>query len=96
MTGAIDKGDAIIYEAYNDQEIEEGDILIFDKNGTTYVHRVIKIENIEGQIRYTTKGDANQSEDSGYVVRSSIIGIYRTKIKFVGYPTLWINEMFDR
>ena len=96
MTGAINKGDAIIYEVYDDQIIEEGDVLIFDKNGTTYVHRVIKIENVEGQIRYTTKGDANESADTGYVVGSNIIGIHRVKISFIGYPTLWINSIFDR
>ena len=96
MTGSIDMGDAIIYEVYDDQIIEEGDVLIFDKNGTTYVHRVIKVENIEGQIRYTTKGDANLSEDSGYITSSNIIGVYRVKISFIGYPTLWINDMFNR
>ena len=96
MTGAINKGDAIIYEVYDDQVIEEGDVLIFDKNGTTYVHRVIKIENVEGQIRYTTKGDANESADTVYVVVSNIIGIHRVKISFIGYPTLWINSIFDR
>ena len=96
MTGSIDMGDAIIYQVYDDQVIEEGDVLIFEKNRTTYVHRVIKIENIEGQIRYTTKGDANQSADSWYVVQSDIVGIYRVKISFIGYPTLWINDIFNR
>lgn len=96
MTGSIDKGDAIIYQVYDDQVIEEGDVLIFEKNKTTYVHRVIKIENVEGQIRYTTKGDANQSADSWYVTSSEIVGIYRVKISFIGYPTLWINSIFDK
>ena len=94
MTGSIDIGDAVIYEVYNNQIIEEGDILVFDKSGVVTVHRVVNIENIEGQIRYTTKGDANKEEDSGYVLDSNIIGIHRAKISFVGYPTLWINEMF--
>ena len=96
MTGAIDKGDAIIYEAYHKQVVEEGDILVFDKSGTTYIHRVIEIQNVEGGLRYITKGDANKDKDSWYVVKSDIIGIYRTKIKFIGYPTLWINSIFDK
>ena len=96
MTGSIDKGDAIIYEVFDHQIIEEGDVLVFEKNKTTYVHRVIKVENVDGQIRYTTKGDANESEDSWIVLKSDIIGINRTHIKFIGYPTLWINSMFDK
>lgn len=96
MTGAIDKGDAIIYQVYDNQVVEEGDVLIFDKQGVTYVHRVVKIENIEGQIRYTTKGDANLNADSWFVVDSEIVGINRATIKFIGYPTLWINSIFNK
>ena len=96
MTGSIDKGDGIIYEAFDGQYVQEGDILVFDRDGTTLVHRVIKVENVEGQIRYTTKGDANQSADKGFVVSADIIGICRTSIKFIGFPTLWINEIVKK
>ena len=96
MTGSIDKGDGIIYEAYDGQYVQEGDVLVFDRDGTTLVHRVIKVENVEGQIRYTTKGDANQYADKGYVVSADIIGICRTSIKFIGFPTLWINEIVKK
>ena len=96
MTGAINKGDAIIYEAYDNQVIEEGDIIVFDKGRLTYIHRVVRIENTDGQVRYITKGDANESEDVGYATSSEIIGIHRVRINFIGYPTLWINSIFDR
>ncbi len=94
MTGAIDKGDAIIYEEYDGQLIAEGEVLVFEKNGSVYIHRVEKIENINGQIRYTTKGDMNDSNDTGYITKENIIGITDLKIKYIGYPTLWVRSLF--
>ncbi len=95
MTGAINKGDAIIYEEYDGQMIEDGQILVFEKDKSVYIHRVEKIENIDGQIRYTTKGDMNDSADTGYITGENIIGITDLKIKYIGYPTLWVRQIFQ-
>ncbi len=96
MTGAIDKGDAIIYEEYDGQRIEAGQILVFEKNKSVYIHRVEKIENIDGLVRYTTKGDQNDSCDAGYITQENIIGITDLKIKYIGYPTLWVRDLFKK
>ncbi len=96
MTGAIDKGDSIIYEEYDGQIIKEGQILVFEKNGSVYIHRVEKIENIDGQLRYITKGDMNDSNDTGYITNENIIGITDFKIKYIGYPTLWVRDLFNK
>ncbi len=96
MTGTIDKGDAIIYEEYDGQIIEEGQILVFEKDQSVYIHRVVKIENIDGQVRYTTKGDMNDESDTGYITQENIIGITDLKIKYIGYPTLWVRELFKK
>ncbi len=95
MTGSIDKGDAIVYEEYEGQAIEEGQVLVFRKDKTVYIHRVVKLERIDGQIRYTTKGDMNDSADTGYITNENIIGITDFKIKYIGYPTLWVREIFS-
>ncbi len=95
MTGSIDKGDAIIYEKYDEQSIEKGQVLVFEKNKTVYVHRVVKIEKIDGQVRYYTKGDANDSDDTGYITYENIIGITDITINYIGYPTLWVREIFS-
>ncbi len=95
MTGTIDIGDAVIYEQYKNQKINEGDIIIFNVMGIKIVHRVIKIENINNEIRYTTKGDANEKEDIDYITKENIIGIKKFKIKLIGYPTIWLRELFN-
>lgn len=96
MTGTIDKGDAVIFKTYNKKNIiEKGEIIIFNKDQIKTVHRIINIENINGEIRYYTKGDANQTIDSGYVTSDDIIGTTIFKIKYIGYPTLWLRDIFD-
>lgn len=96
MTGTINIGDTIIYEQYKNQEIKKGDIIVFKTRGITVIHRVINIENINNEIRYITKGDANEQEDDEYQTSNNIIGIKKLKIKFIGYPSLWIRELFTK
>jgi len=97
MTGTINKGDAIVFEQYKDDVIiNEGDVVIFDTKVRQLVHRVIAIKNVNGETRYTTKGDANMLEDEGYITDSDITGICKFRIPAVGYPTVWLNEAFSK
>lgn len=96
MSGEINKGDAIIFEKFENQIIKEGEIIVFNKNNNTVIHRVIDINSVNGQIRYYTKGDANETNDSGFVTASQIIGITEFKISYIGYPTIWINNIFSK
>lgn len=95
MTGAINKGDAVVYEKYVDQNVEVGDVIIFEKGERTIVHRVVDIAKINNEIRYITKGDANEEKDTGYVIESQIKGITKFRIIYIGYPTIWIRSLFD-
>ena len=96
MTGEINKGDVIVYEKYTPSKdvIVKGQVIVFDKDGARTVHRVVEIENVNGQARYYTKGDANDSNDSGYITDSDIYGFVHFKISYVGYPTLLLREIF--
>lgn len=95
MTGTINKGDAVLYEAYKNQDIDEGTVIIFNKDGMQVVHRVIDIRLVNGEYRYYTKGDYNQEADDGHVIKSQIVGVVKFKIKYIGYPTLWVREIFS-
>ena len=96
MTGEINKGDMILYERYDDQPIKEGQIIVFLQNEAKIVHRVIKIENIDGEMRYYTQGDANDSPDSGFRTEADIFGLTDVKIAYVGYPSLWLREALSK
>lgn len=95
MTGSLNKGDAVVYESYTGGAIEVGDVLIFKKENIQVVHRVINIINVNGQYRYYTKGDANPKQDDGYILKSDIIGVTVFRIAYIGYPSIWVQDMFS-
>lgn len=95
MTGELNKGDIAIYESYDDQFIEVGQVIVFKKGDSRVVHRVAKIENIDGTIRYYTKGDIYKELDAGYILDSDIIGLAYLKVPYLGYPTIWLRNAFN-
>ena len=94
MTGEINKGDVVVYERYENQDLTEGQVIVFDYNGATTVHRVVKKEIINGQFRYYTKGDFNQDVDSGFITKGDVHGVVLFKVAYAGYPTLWLRSIF--
>lgn len=51
-----------------------------------------KINNNEN-IYYKTKGDHNSNYDSNLTSSNDVIGIYKFKIKYIGYPSLWLEQL---
>ena len=96
MTGELNRGDVAIYESYDDQLIKEGQIIIFEQNGTVTIHRVADIKIINGTTRYYTKGDFNEDRDAGFRTDSDIVGIVNYKLPYLGFPTLWLRGLFSR
>ena len=96
MTGEINKGDMIIYERYDGQTIEEGQVIVFLDNESKIVHRVVKIERIGSETRYYTKGDANEHLDIDYRTEEDIFGLTDIKVAYLGYPTLWLREIIKK
>ena len=45
------------------------------------------------ETRYYTKGDANQKQDDGYRTSKDVIGQVKFKIPYIGYLTLWVNNL---
>jgi signal peptidase len=95
MTGEINKGDTIIYESYEHCEgADVGDVIVFEKNpGKRVVHRIVEETVVDGELRYITKGDANEDIDAGYVTDAQIVGKVRLKLLYVGYLSLWLYEI---
>lgn len=94
MGGTFNSGDAVIFERYDDQKIEIGNIIIYEKNNRGVVHRVIEIGVFNGNYVYVTKGDKNELADSGYVYQDDVEGIVKASIKYIGYPSIWIRNLF--
>lgn len=96
MTGTIDYGDAAFFESYHGQKIDEGQIIVFKRENIRLIHRVVDVQKINGELRFYTKGDANDTIDDGYRISSDVVGLVNFKIKYIGYPTLFVNDLFGR
>ncbi|MBQ8205982.1 MAG: signal peptidase I [Bacilli bacterium] len=95
MTGSLNKGDAVIFEKYKNQPIENGQVIIFKYNDIQTIHRVVEIQKVNGEIRYYTKGDANARNDNEYRTDKDIYALVNLRVKYIGYPTLWVRELFS-
>lgn len=92
MLPNIARGDAAIYEKTNN--IKEGDILVFKNEKTIYIHRIVEITKKDNEITIYTKGDNNIDNDTFTTNIDEVYGVVKKKIKYIGYPTLWISELF--
>jgi len=97
MSPVFSRGDGIIYENIKYIEnVEVGDILVFQNSGRIITHRVLGIiDTPEGRI-YKTKGDNNNIMDDFDVLERDGLGVVKCVIKFVGFPTVWFSENIKR
>lgn len=86
------RGDAVIYEKVKPDGINKGDILVFEYNHSVITHRVINITEKNGQLFFQTKGDNNAQADLELIGEENVLGKVKYIVKYVGYPTVWINE----
>ena len=59
--------------------------------GYTVIHRIIEKKQENGEFRFVTKGDNNISPDSEIVRENQLIGKVIFKIKYIGYPAIWMH-----
>ena len=93
MVPIYERGDAVIYKKINVGELKVGDIIAFKKSDKIITHRIVKINKVNNGYLINTKGDANNTPDVWDVKEEEILGIVNYRIKYIGYPTLWFNEM---
>ena len=98
MTPKINKGDVVIVKKLKESEIydiKKGDILVYNHDDKIIVHRVNKIIKNNGQINFKTKGDNNNASDSWQVKQDEVIGVVKFKIRYIGMPTVALNELLN-
>ena len=96
MLPTFARGDAVLIEKLDASEIKIGDILVFRKDSRIVTHRAISMELREGEYYFTTQGDANDDPDAVEVNGREVIGRVDLVGKFIGYPTVWLKEIFNK
>ncbi len=89
MNPTFKRGDIVIYKKVDN--ILPGDIIVFKYDNQFIVHRVVSINEY-----YVTKGDANNTVDYLKIKKEDIKGVYQFSIKYLGYPSIWLNEFFTK
>lgn len=89
MNPTFKRGDVVIYKTK--ENIVPGDIIVFQYQNQIIIHRVVSINEY-----YITKGDANNSVDYIKVQKEDIKGVYQFHIKYLGYPSIWLNEFLTK
>ncbi len=94
MIPVYERGDAVIYEKITADKVGIGDIIAFKKSGVIVTHRVVEVNKTTNYV-FKTKGDNNNVVDGFDVDASDILGKVVYKVKYIGYPTIWINDFFQ-
>ena len=93
MEDTIMPGDLILTKEIDALELKEGDIISFRTNKYNVItHRIINIVDENGERKYYTKGDNNNSADSEPVCNDQIEGIYRYRIPKLGEIALNLQK----
>ena len=95
METEISKGDIVIVEKIdgNTDLLKIGQVIAYHYNKKIVVHRLYKKIIVNNEPVYYTKGDANNDIDNYKITKDMIIGIVNFKIPYIGYPTVWLNEL---
>lgn len=89
------RGDAIIYEKVGSKKPQVGEILVFTHNGQIISHRILSISIKDDVYTYQTKGDNNDTQDDFLVKEEEILGTVKLRLKYIGLPTIWLNDLIN-
>jgi len=92
MAPEINTGDLLFVQGRDPEDIEVGDIIVFDAHDLwagapdePIVHRVVDIENRDGRLYFRTKGDANEDKDEKWIPEHRVKGVVIGKIPYIGW-----------
>jgi len=91
MIPVLNVGDIIVVRGADPSTVTVGTIIIFHSPydySEPIVHRVIVIDHDNGQIFFQTKGDNNAVPDGWRVPAANLMGVYVTKLPYIGILSL--------
>ena len=96
MVPVFSRGSVVVTQKVNSpMDVQVGDILEYKTTQRTITHRVIAIDTTtdgSGERFFITKGDNSPSQDTP-VTTDQVVGIVRSQVPYIGYPSIWLKEM---
>ena len=94
METQISAGDVVVVketETQNLKKLKKGDIIAFKEGDIVITHRIDEVVIEEGNVKYITKGDNNNTQDVGYVLPEQVEGVYQFKVARLGNLAMFIQ-----
>ena len=99
MSPNINKGDLLFVQGRDPEDIEEGDIIVFDAHDLwddapeePIVHRVVDIDKHDGKFYFDTKGDANNDRDEEPIPGHRVKGVVCGRVPYIGWIKIVIAD----
>lgn len=93
------RGDVVVFEKIEKNALKnltKNNIIVYGIDNQYIVHRIIDTDTQNGEMLFHTMGDANNSPDLNWVKEEQVIGVYKFSVKYVGYPSVWLNDIFKK
>ncbi len=87
-------GDMVLISRVDPQVIEVGEVIQFQRNGSSIVHRVIEIREQDGQRVFITQGDNNNVVDEP-VPQAIVIGEVVRYLPQIGWPVIGLKKVIQ-
>lgn len=87
----LQPGDLVFVKGVDSSDdIDIGDVIIWERNGKRIIHRVSDNDRDEEGVYFETKGDASPIPDSPKIRIEDIVGKAVFSVPYLGYPSTWI------
>lgn len=95
MQPEVNIGDVVIVCKTNPDELKVGDIIQYQGNGFSVIHRIYAQKtNDNGETYFITKGDNNNAPDANPVTKSQVLGKVLFTVPYIGNVSLWVHNLF--
>ena len=91
MEPGIMTGDMVFVKNTDTGNLQKGDVIAYKSGEAVITHRIIDVTTENGEVRYITQGDANNSPDQTSVKPSEVEGIYKGRIAGAGKAAMFMQ-----
>ncbi len=97
----FNKGDIMVLKGIKIENVEVGDIIVFDGRGSRdpIIHRVIKVYEVDGKKYVQTKGDRNSDSSpllgEDKIGQEKLVGIAVARIPLLGWVKIGFVEIIN-
>lgn len=97
MEPVIYRGDAVLIDQnVSIEEYKIGDVLAFKYGNVLITHRIVGFSIVKDKYIFKTKGDNNETVDDFIVSQKDVKGKVIFNVKYIGLPTVVINEYLKK